>query len=68
LEKKLLRDFALRPGEVYRHSAVEDVFTRNRTALPPGAKAEDQTSRTIDERKHTISLVFDFTACNPRCD
>jgi outer membrane translocation and assembly module TamA len=68
LVERLLHDAGLKPGDVYSNLLVEGFFAKNSKALPPGANAEDQTRRKIDEQMRTISLIFDFSDCNPRCD
>jgi len=68
LAGKLRHDLALKPGDIYQPPAVDDWFEKNKNTLPPGAKPEDQTGLKIDERSRTISLIIDFSDCNPRCN
>lgn len=68
LAEKLMRDSGLKAGDVYRQSAVDEFFTKNRGVLPAGAKAEDQTFRQIDEERLTVNLAFDFRNCNTACN
>jgi outer membrane protein assembly factor BamA len=63
-----LQHASFKPGDIYRPSAVEDFFRDNEKALPQGALAADDVARTIDEQKNTVSLVFKFPPCTPRCN
>jgi outer membrane protein insertion porin family len=61
--ENLLKDLALKPGEVYNERLADLFLLTDGFWLPSGASPDSRIHMALDERAGTVSLSFDFGPC-----
>lgn len=60
LASRLLEQSKLRTREIFNSAKLDDFFTRNKSALPPHVRSEDDTERLINDADGTVVLRMTF--------
>jgi hypothetical protein len=58
LASRLLEQSKLRTGEIFNSAKLDDFFTRNKSALPPHVRPEDDTERMINDGTVALRMTF----------
>lgn len=63
VSNKVVDESGLKPGNVFNAKLLDDFFSQNKSVLPKDASAEDDVTRTLDERAGTVNLILDVRRC-----
>lgn len=63
LAETLVANSGLTPGSIFNTRWLDLFFERNKSLLPPGAAAENDSIRKLDEQRGIVDLTIDFRGC-----